>query len=478
MAEQRVWELGTATRRTVAMGRTAGQWIVVVAACTVGLGGAWSSAWFGVPTGVQAGWAFLWIGGGLAYYWLHLDWTPTARAHTTHLLRKGAGTDTWTAAGQPAHPADPQGFVLPRIAQRPHRAARRLRIVEHGATGGLVDLQARRVTACVDVSPPSSMVASADQLEVVWAGWSDLLEQVARQADTDGIVRVGWVTQVAPTPPSEVTLEAGGLPALAAWDVEQATVRTALAHRTLLWLSVAPEKARRKPAGSSWRQAGTLRAGRLLEVLCGPLSDAGWQVGAPLDGVGLSAAVRRTFEPSFATTCDAASAWPQHVTSRPDRYHADGWAHRVWHCERLPQRAAGHVTSRLTGACDVPHSVAACFEPVPVSKLARQAASEVVDAEADLADAGQKSRHVTPQERKRLDDARRLEDEVAAGAAAYRMSLWVAVSAEGVETLEVETDRMVQQAATAQVGLRQAWGAHDQAHLALLPSGRGVGRMR
>lgn len=495
MAEDAAPVWPAARERLGPAGLPAAQWWLVAAVVAVAIAAALAAM-------VVSWWLLLVTGAALpGSVWAlthQPDGQPAVRFYGRRLraaVRTVRRRRPWTAGAPAGAPTLRSGRTLPRPprAQRPHPAARALAVREvdlgDGRICGLVvdadgGSGAGAATACLELRPAAADLAEAHDVARVRTGWAGMLSWLAANAGRTGLLRVGWYRQTLPQPAPE----GGGLSAAVAAEAAAAAV----AHRTLLAVTVDPAAGRKPPKGS---QAVEVAGSRAADLLAGVVEQAGpalpgWEVLDPLlDGQRMAEVVMRHFcpDPLVPPPVDGAAAWPQAVVTRPDAYRTDGWWHRVWHVEGLPPvEADRQLLVELDQAVTDAHCVALVAEPVGWEEATRQAAAEGVDTEASAEADQDRGQRLTTGRRRRIRDADQREQLLADGHPELATSIWLGASArwrpnaaeEGRQALEEISDTVARTAVPNGVRLRAQYDAHDRGHLCLLPCGRGVGRIR
>jgi hypothetical protein len=364
-----------------------------------------------------------------------------------------------------------------------------------GRTTGMAvvrDARAGTVTGVLRVHGRGFPLAALDEQDVFVARWGAALSPLAREQTP--VARVVWQEWAYPagTVDHEDFLAQSGFPDRAGPECDDyktllaAQGALSVCHEVLV--SVVVDRRRVRGRAVEGRDAAVDVLVDEVRLVSGRLEAAGLRVDSPLSPPELSTGIRARSDPArsrhvgtlarslAAATGRGAIEWgPMAVDADLGHVRVDGAWHRSFRVASWPMlRVTADWLGPLLVGVEATRTVTVVMVPVPMSRAARAADRRVMGLEADADVKERRGFRVNARDRKRLDDARAQERELAQGHATFRFAGLVDVTASSREALDVATARVVQAGAHALVDLRALDARHDLGWVASLPLGRTV----
>ncbi len=359
--------------------------------------------------------------------------------------------------------------------------------VIHDRTGGTV-------TAVVRARVDGFALASPTDQDSMLAGWGAALAPFARERSP--IARIVWQEWAHPVGVdahrrflAEHDLDARAAEPVVADYLSHlgAQARHTVVHETLLCVSVAVDRVRRRRATPALDAALEVLADEVA-LFSGRLAGAGVVVDPPLGAAELAAAVRTRSDPTrhaavttMASSLAAAAGratleWgPMATEPAWSQVRVDGSFHRSFRVASWPLLPVGaDWLEPLLASSEVTRTITVVAEPVPPSRAARQADREVMSREADAEMKERRGFRVSERDRKRIDDVRRRETELTQGHPEFRFVGLVDVCAPDLDALDDACAAIEQHAGQCLIDLRALEARHHLGWVASLPLGRNV----
>jgi len=352
------------------------------------------------------------------------------------------------------------------------------------------------VSAVLRIDGHGFPLASTGEQESMLDAWGAALSPCARERSP--VRSVTWQAWAHPSGPEAHEEFLAGLGIKAGSDVDAATADylalvdqqapVTVAHDVLVTVTVDERRVRARR--SSTRRTDTAIEALLDEIrtLTDRMEAGGITVTGPLAAIELTGAARVRSDPGRAaqmatlTKSLAAAAqrgplaWgPMVVEPEWTQCRVDGTFHRTYRVATWPQLPVGTdwMASLLTGTTAI-RTVTVVMEPVPLGHAARAADREVMAREADADMREERGFRTTARDRKRLDEVKARERELAEGHAEFRFVGLVDVCGTDLDALDDACADVEQAAAQSLIDLRPLDARHDLGWAASLPVGRGL----
>jgi hypothetical protein len=357
----------------------------------------------------------------------------------------------------------------------------------------VLDNRSGTLTAVLKVSGGGFSLATPHGQDGLVASWGTALAPFAREKSP--VTRVVWHERAQPVGmhTHEEFLAEKGLyrrlnDELVRQYVELVDVHasSAVTHEVLLSVTVDRARVRNRRGRSATSVAMEVlcdEVGLFMDRLAGSLT-----VGGALGPPELSKLVRVWSDPpklqqveTYARSLAAATGrgvieWGP-MAVEPHRRHVvvDGSYHRTYRVAAWPQLAVhANWLDPLLSASDVTRTVTVVLEPVPIRRAANQAEREVTSREADADERERQGFRVSARDRKRLDQVKSREAELAYGHPEFRFVGLVDVVASDLDRLDDAAAQVEQVAAQSLLDLRPLDFRHGPGWVASLPLGRSV----
>jgi hypothetical protein len=252
-----------------------------------------------------------------------------------------------------------------------------------------------------------------------------------------------------------------------------------LEHESLVVLAIHPRRAGRALRSfgrGSEAMVGLLR--REVRLLQGQLRGAELVAGDPLDGAGMTLALRAAVDPEArrrgVVSGVGHGAWPLATDEAWSALRADGSWHATFWIAEWPRLEVGPDFLAPLLLAGARRTVSVTMEPVPPERARRQveAARTAEAADEELRrSAGFLS---TARRRRESEGVAQREAELADGHAEFRFSGYVTVSAADRPALEAACSEVEQVAQAARLELRRLYGQQREAFTWTLPLARGL----
>lgn len=360
--------------------------------------------------------------------------------------------------------------------------------------GVIHDVRAGTVTAVAGAQAEGFCLSGLDEQDTVLAGWGAALAPFARERTP--VARVSWQEWAHPI---GVDAHRGFLdehdvpgrisePVVADYVAHvEAQAATSVVHQTLLSVTVALRRVRRRRAVSTLDAAIEVLIDE-LRLFAERLGAAGITVATPLGSGELAATVRTRSDPTRAAAVATLSSslaaaagrrsveWGPMATDQSwGHVRVDGSFHRSFRVASWPMLPVGaDWLAPLVASSGGTRTVTVVFEPVATSRAARLADREVMSREADAEMKQRRGFRVSERDRKRIEDVRRRETELTQGHPEFRFVGLVDVCAVDLDALDDACAAIEQDAAQSLIDLRPLEARHQLGWVASLPLGRSV----
>ena len=360
------------------------------------------------------------------------------------------------------------------------------------------DVHAGTVTAVLRVRGrgfPLSSPAEQDGLLAVWGGaltpfareqgavsrvcWHEWAHPIGAEGHQQFVAELGMADRVTDVEVADYL------------DLFESQARSTVTHEVLLTVTVDQRRVRARRSTASIDAAIEVLLNE-VRLLSDRLATAALTVDDPLAPAELSTAVRLRSDPTRAAQIAEVSRslaaatgrdsieWGPMATGRAwGHVTVDGSLHRCFRVATWPILPVGaDWLGPLLSTSVATRTVTVVLEPVPTSRAARIADREVMSREADAEMKERRGFRVSARDRKRMDDARQREAELAEGHPEFRFVGLVDVAAPSLEALDDACAAIEQAAAQSLIDLRPLEARHDLGWVASLPLGRTVASSR
>lgn len=434
-------------------------------------------------------------------------------------LAAGVAAASWPVAGRTAEEWAPDAL---RFAAGRLRRLRRdgavfrwldlvaVEVVGSSPVGVVVDHRRQVSSAVLSVGAPGFLLASVAERDRRVAAWASVLASLAR--DGGALHRIQWLERAVPDDGSGhlADLRARARvpdddPARRSYHrVVLQAAAGAVGHGVLLVVAVRHRRAQVRGRSTPGAAADLLL--REVALLRRRLVDAGIDCSAPLAPDELAAVVASAAAPSRVVEVDAAasagatgavgrpaqqpapdgrgqppkrpvSSWPWPMASQAEWGHlrTDGTWHVTYWVAQWPRSdVPADFLASLLLVGGVRRTVSVVMAPVAPGEAARRVEQ---DRTAEAADSELRRRGgflATARRRRQAEHLAGREAELADGHAIFRLSAYVAVTADTAEELPAACEQVEQAAAQAGLELRRCYGDQLGAFVATLPIGSGL----